>query len=393
MRPIVLRLGAAQCTGKSTVLSLINSGTSQLLCDVLDVPGPVCQSVPRSLITARERNGTLENEWAHGLLSEHGCQTLAIEEELIGNLYTATFSDFEVRNVVLVLPYFLWRARRDFRASRGGDLRIDWVRDGSREAYAKYAAMMVRDNPRDTVFVDVSDYPLTVIPRSEVYGRMVENDCGEYEYEPEFTTGDSGYRPDYHRAIYTPKKVYGHGYHLEDILRRADETLPDDMTGMSVLDIGAAEGAFTFASVARGAANVTSFEIDANRVKTIKGVRDEIRAPVTTVCANIHQTPPPNLVCGGGGRYDLTLFLNVIHHLRDPEDKLRKVLSVSNKVICETRTEDGDGATIGKPPHQSFSPHWMRAIGEDCGFDLTVREPAINSVDYRKMFVFERKAQ
>lgn len=381
-------MGAAQCTGKSTILSLINS-SSNLLCDVLDVPKPVFQSVPRSLIDARG-DGVFENDWAHGLLNKYRCRTLAIEEEVIGNLYTATFSDFEVRNVVLVLPYFLWKARRDFRTDNGVGLQIPWVKDGSREAYEEYANMMVRDNPRDTVFVDVSDYPLKVIPKPEVFDRMMENDCGEYDYEPEFTTGNSGYRPDYHRAIYTHAKTYGHDYHLGDIMRRTEETLPNDMTGMSVLDIGAAEGAFTFSAVARGAANVTSFELHPKRVETIKGIRDEIKAPVTTVCENIHSTPPPNLVQSGGGRYDLTLFLNVMRHLRDPEDKLRKVLEVSDKVICETRTEDTNGATIGNPPHQSFSSMWMRDIGRKCGFRLTVREPAIDSVDYRKMFIFER---
>jgi len=89
--------------------------------------------------------------------------------------------------------------------------------------------------------------------------------------------------------------------------------LPQDMSGLSVLDIGCNEGFFAFEAERRGADRVVA--LDKSReaaakfdlIKRALGSRVEFRRIKLT-----------NLVPRESGQFDLVFFLSVFHHLRHP---------------------------------------------------------------------------
>jgi tRNA (mo5U34)-methyltransferase len=117
--------------------------------------------------------------------------------------------------------------------------------------------------------------------------------------------------------------------------------MPHDLTGWSVLDIGAWDGYFSFAAKQRGASRVVAldsvswhgegwgtkagFEL-ARRVLG-SHVEDEER--------EVLDIDPETL-----GEFDLVLFLGVLYHMRHPLLALEKVASVTrNQLILETHVD------------------------------------------------------
>lgn len=385
----ILRLGGASCTGKTTVVNMLNAGLGYLFAGTAlekFMGDAIGISVPKTLIEAKESNVS-ETEWAEGLMSKWEKTALAIEEPYVGSDFSAAFPGLDVSYVQLVMPYYMWVARRQWRFNKGRTVTASWVQQGTKEQYAEYAEKMQGDCHEDTVFIGVADYPVVEIDRRDVKDFMLHGNR-EFVYTPEDSTDRSSPK-DYHRALLADGEWYGDENFVNTFQKRFRETLPADMNGMSVIDIGAAEGAFSFACAERGATFVVSCERMPHRVETLKGIRDATQAPISTVNMTVGFDPLPNFV-SRDGRYDVALMLNVLRHLKNPEARLREALSITNCLICETVVEDGEWATVGTPPRQSFSEQWMRRVGDECGFEVFVTPPAIESADTRKKFIFER---
>lgn len=385
----ILRLGGASCTGKTTIVGLLNEGLGYLFRGTALEPfsrESIGISVPASLIEARGA-AIKESDWANGLMDMWDKTALAIEEPYAGSDFSASFSGMEVTNVQLVMPYYMWSARREFGFDKGRKVTAAWVQEGTEKQYEEYAHRIVNDCPRDTHFVCVSDYPVQEIERRDVVDVMMGGGDG-FDYHPDDNPSRSAPR-NYHRAIFTSGEWIGDKGFAAQMEERINKTLPARMDGMSVIDIGAAEGAFSFAAMERGATFVISCERMPHRVETLKVARSAAKTPITTVNMTLGEERLPNFV-RRDGRYDMALMLNVLRHLRDPEARLHEALALSNTLICETVVEEGDGATLGNPPRQSFSLHWMEQVADDCGFLVEQKEAAIESADSRAMFVFER---
>lgn len=392
----IIRMGGASCAGKSTLVNLLNDGCHHLIDSpalLAAVEGRrISVAVPKTFLDEAE-GGTSHGDWARHLLTRNNAQVLSIEETVPGTDFDLRVDgEFDVLRVQLVLPYFAWRARRDWRFAQGWNTAAPWVEDGTWELYQEYADGALRASA-DTLYVDVTDYPVREVSRWDAHvifrtGLIPE---GLAAYVPDVVKDAGGSSPDYQPALRVGSEWLGATAEAGEMAKRFNKTLPDDLSGAAVLDLGAAEGAFSLEALNRGATFVVAVDARERRLETLRRVRTAARLPVFTVRMRLGNDPLPNFVSRGGGRYDLALMLNILRHLRDPQARLREALSISNKLICETVTCDGDEAVLGNPPRQAFPPAWMRAIAARQGFRLDVRDAALQP-ERRRMYVFTRRS-
>jgi tRNA (mo5U34)-methyltransferase len=120
--------------------------------------------------------------------------------------------------------------------------------------------------------------------------------------------------------------------------RLARIQLPPSLTGLTVLDIGAWDGFFSFECERRGAARVVAadyFSWHGAGWGTKAGftlAREVLGSRVEDVDIDVMDLSPERL-----GTFDLVLFLGVLYHLRHPFLALERVASVTrDRVILET---------------------------------------------------------
>lgn len=134
-----------------------------------------------------------------------------------------------------------------------------------------------------------------------------------------------------------------------DILR-----LPADLTGRTVLDVGAWDGFFSFEAERRGAARVVaadSFAWNGENWSTKDGfelARSTLGSRVEDVDVDVLDLDP-----GAVGRFDLVLMLGVLYHMKHPLLALEKVASVTaGQLVVETAVD----CTWTRRPAAAFYP-------------------------------------
>ncbi len=138
----------------------------------------------------------------------------------------------------------------------------------------------------------------------------------------------------------------GHGVVTPGVDRSAEKLatlgLPRDLTGLSVLDIGAWDGFFSFEAERRGAARVVAmdrwdgvagagrqgFDLAARALRSrAEGVRADIGSLTEGQAAEL-------------GSFDVVLLLGVLYHVTDPLGVLRNVRRLcSGRLILETEAD------------------------------------------------------
>lgn len=115
--------------------------------------------------------------------------------------------------------------------------------------------------------------------------------------------------------------------------------LPEDLSGMRVLDIGARDGFFTFEAERRGASEVVALD-NVPAHKTGFQVASEILGSrAKWVTGNVYDVDELSF-----GKFDLVLFLGVIYHLRHPLlalDRLHNVVNDNGTILIESHVIDG----------------------------------------------------
>ncbi len=117
--------------------------------------------------------------------------------------------------------------------------------------------------------------------------------------------------------------------------------MPDDLTGWSVLDIGAWDGFFSFEAEKRGAARVVALDHVVWNDPTVgrhgfELARRALNSKVEDVDCEVHAITPERV----GGVYDLVLFLGVLYHVKHPLLALENVSSVCGRqLILETHVD------------------------------------------------------
>jgi tRNA (mo5U34)-methyltransferase len=117
--------------------------------------------------------------------------------------------------------------------------------------------------------------------------------------------------------------------------------LPADLTGLSVADIGAWDGFFSFEAEKRGAQNVMAID---SYCWSGDGWADDsgfryahaaLNSKVETLFCEVMDIDADRL-----GQFDVVLFLGVLYHLKDPLTALEKVAAITRgRLILETKVD------------------------------------------------------
>ena len=111
--------------------------------------------------------------------------------------------------------------------------------------------------------------------------------------------------------------------------------IPEDLTGWSVLDLGAWHGFFSFECERRGADRVLAvdnFAWNTFGMDEFLSAHRRIGSKVEHQRVDIHDLDPAVI-----GQFDLVLMLGVFYHLRNPLAALERIRTVTKRrLICET---------------------------------------------------------
>jgi tRNA (mo5U34)-methyltransferase len=116
--------------------------------------------------------------------------------------------------------------------------------------------------------------------------------------------------------------------------------LPDDLSGMSVLDIGAWDGFFSFECERRGARRVVALDGGVWRVPHIgkrgfEYARKTLGSSVEDLEMEVLDLSPERV-----GTFDLVLFLGVLYHMPHPVAAIRKVGALADRMmVLETHVD------------------------------------------------------
>lgn len=144
---------------------------------------------------------------------------------------------------------------------------------------------------------------------------------------------------------------------------------PPDLTGKTVLHVGD-DGYFAFAAERQGASHVTVLEVPSwRRSKSREGfeyAKQALASDVGEVEMEISDISPENI-----GEFDVVLFLDTLHRLRDPPLALERVARVAReRLIVETAIDTGLPRSLG-------------AMLREVGFDRTLAIPAKHATGKR----------
>jgi tRNA (mo5U34)-methyltransferase len=113
---------------------------------------------------------------------------------------------------------------------------------------------------------------------------------------------------------------------------------PVDLTGKTVLDIGAYDGFFTFEAERRGAKRVVALDRHPARQKGFALAHELLSSKAEYIEGSVYDISPER-----HGAFDVILFLGVLYHLRHPLLALEKIHRICREyVLVESHVLDGD---------------------------------------------------
>jgi tRNA (mo5U34)-methyltransferase len=170
-----------------------------------------------------------------------------------------------------------------------------------------------------------------------------------------------------------------------DTARKVKEIgLPKDLTGKSVLDIGAWDGFFSFESERRGASRVVALDHVVWNDPSVgrRGfelARSALNSKVEDVDCDVYDITPERL-----GQFDVVLFLGVLYHVQDPLYVLQRVSSVArDHLILETHVDFAESSR----PVMAYYPEIECAgdLSNWCGPNAACVEAMLKTVGFRKV--------
>lgn len=142
--------------------------------------------------------------------------------------------------------------------------------------------------------------------------------------------------------------------------------LPKDLTGKRVLDIGCAEGFFSFEAEARGAREVIAIDSFPDSVRRFNIVREARQSNAAAFLMNVYDLEPDRL-----GTFDLVMFFGVFYHLKHPQLALEAISKVCvGELLFQTYILE-DPRVKGEA-WAKYHPHGLASGTENKDFDPTV---------------------
>ena len=142
--------------------------------------------------------------------------------------------------------------------------------------------------------------------------------------------------------------------------------LPEDLTGMRVLDIGCAEGFFSFEAERRGAREVIGIDSFTDSVRRFNIVKAARQSNANAFLMNVYDLEPKRL-----GTFDLVLFYGVFYHLKHPQLALERIRSICTGTLL-FQTHVFEEPSLKDSPYARFYPHGMSSGPRGEHFDVTV---------------------
>ena len=142
--------------------------------------------------------------------------------------------------------------------------------------------------------------------------------------------------------------------------------LPEDLTGKRVLDIGCAEGFFSFEAERRGAREVIGIDSFPDSVRRFNITRAARQSNATAFLMNVYDLEPKRL-----GTFDLVLFYGVFYHLKHPQYALERIRSICTGDLL-FQTHMYEEPAVKGIPWARFYPHGMMSGSHNELFDPTV---------------------
>lgn len=164
----------------------------------------------------------------------------------------------------------------------------------------------------------------------------------------------AGHEPWYHQIEVAPGIVTP-GSHVSALELNSLDTLglPQDATGMRVLDIGCRDGFFAFTMEKRGA-DVIGIDYADPEITGFSICRKVLGSKVDYRTENVYDLSPER-----HGQFDLVLFLGVLYHLRNPLQALDAIRSVCGEgalLFVESQLSTNRWVRRRKEPLWQFYP-------------------------------------
>ena len=142
--------------------------------------------------------------------------------------------------------------------------------------------------------------------------------------------------------------------------------LPADLSGLRVLDIGCAEGFFSFEAERRGAREVIGIDSFPDSIRRFQLVKAARQSNAEAFLMNVYDLDPNRL-----GTFDLVLFYGVFYHLRHPQLALERIRAVCRGELL-FQTYMLEEPALRGTPWARFFPHGMASGKSGEHFDPTV---------------------
>jgi tRNA (mo5U34)-methyltransferase len=142
--------------------------------------------------------------------------------------------------------------------------------------------------------------------------------------------------------------------------------LPEDLTGTRVLDIGCAEGFFSFEAERRGAREVIGIDSSPDSIRRFNLVKAARQSNANAFLMSVYDLEPKRL-----GTFDLVLFYGVFYHLKHPQLALERIRSICTGQI-RFQTYIHEEPAVQGTPWARYYPHGMMSGGNRELFDPTV---------------------
>jgi tRNA (mo5U34)-methyltransferase len=144
-------------------------------------------------------------------------------------------------------------------------------------------------------------------------------------------------QPKWHHRIEVAPGVWTPGLQDSPALL-AQIGMPEDLSGLRVLDIGARDGFFSFEAERRGAREVVALDYEPPHRTGFSIAAELLGSKAVYVTESVYSLDPERY-----GRFELVLFLGVIYHLRHPLlalDRIYDVCAPGALLLLETHMID-----------------------------------------------------